>query len=205
MNTKLLKACERAFFSRYPGGFMNEELLEILKKHRIDKMQALVKDVFAEDKFLFPGQIVEDMIKVVSRASMVSLFEKPKYRDYVRSLSEDDKIMLSSALHDLLYGNKEKGFNRMLEILVRGKLGKWSLMTIIPVYLNPTVEVFVKPTTTKNVLRVFELDDIVYKPRPSYEFYIKYQAHIHEMITKVNPLLSPTIPAFTGFLMMTMA
>ncbi len=142
MNTKLLLAYQNEFLSRYPGGFMNDEMQEIGKKHRLDKMETLVKDVFAKDKFLFPKQIVEDMIKVVSRASMVSLFEKPKFRDYARSLDDSDKAQLSSGLYELLYGDKESGFNQMLDILVRGKLGKWSLMTIIPVYFYPNEEVF---------------------------------------------------------------
>lgn len=202
MREDLLIAAERDFMTRYPGGFENEEMKEIGKKHRLDKMEELVKEVFAKDRFLFPGQIVEDMIKVISKASMVSLFEKPKFRDYARSLSEEDKELMASGLYEMLHGDMETGFDRMLEVLVRGKLAKWSLMTIIPVYYRPTEEIFVKPTTTKNVIRVFELEDIIYKPRPSYAFYVKYKAYIHDMKSKVNPLVTQNNPAFTGFLMM---
>lgn len=204
MNEKLLIASERAFMTRYPGGFENEEMKALAKKHRLDKMETLVKEVFEPDKFLFPNQIVEDMIKVISRASMVSMFEKPKFRDFARGLSDEERAILASGLYEMLHGNMEVGFNRMLEILLIGKLGKWSLMTIIPVYYRPNDEVFVKPTTTKNVVRVFELDDIHYKPRPSYDFYKRYKAYILDMKSRVNPLVGVNNPAFTGFLMMTM-
>lgn len=204
MNLKLLKAYEREFLARYPGGFMNEEMQEIGKKHRVDKMEAMVHECFASEKFVFPGQIVEDMIKVVTRSSLVSVFEKPKFRDYVRSLDESAKEQLASGLYELLHGDKEMGFNRMLEVLVAGKMAKWSLMTVIPVYYALNEEIFVKPTVTKNVIRIFELEDVVYKPRPSYEFYKKYKAHIMTMKEACDPLVKPNNPAFTGFLMITM-
>lgn len=205
MNKGLLIAAEREFMTRYPGGFLSEEMLEVSKKHRLDKMESLVKDVFSEEKFAFPNQIVEDMIKVISRASLVSLFEKPKFRDFARSLSDHEKEMLASGLYESLHGDRALGFNRMLDILMIGKLGKWTLMTIIPTYYRPTIEVFVKPTTTKNIIRVFELEGIIYKPRPDYEFYVKYKHYIDEMKLMVNPLVAPNNPAFTGFLMMTMS
>ena len=204
MNIELLKAAEGKFMSQYPGGFESEEMKAIGKKHRIDKMTALVHEVFAKEKFIFPEQIVEDMTKVISKSSMVSLFEKPKFRDFTRSLEPVRKEILAQGLYELLHGNQEKGFMQMLEVLIDGKLAKWSLVTIIPVYYYPNKEIFVKPTTTKNVIRVFELEDIVYKPRPSYEFYVKYKAYINEMKKHVNEFCKPNNPAFTGFLMMVM-
>jgi len=204
MNIELLKAAESKFMSQYPGGFDNEEMKVIAKRHRIDKMSALVQEVFAKEKFIFPEQIVENMIKVISRSSMVSLFEKPKFRDYARSLAPIQKEILAQGLYDMLHGNQENGFNQMLGVLVDGKLGKWSLMTIIPVYYYPNREIFVKPTTTKNVIRVFGLEDLIYRPRPSYGFYVKYKAYIEEMKGHVNIFCRPNNPAFTGFLMMVM-
>lgn len=204
MNIKLLKHYESEFLAKYPGGFMNEEMQEIGKKHRVDKMEAMVHGCFSKDKFQFPSQIVEDMIKVVTRSSLVSVFEKPKFRDYVRSLDDDTKEQLSSGLYELLHGDKEKGFNQILEVLVVGKLAKWSLMTVIPVYYALNEEIFVKPTVTKNVIRIFELEDLVYKPRPSYDFYKKYKAYIHQMKDACDPLVKPNNPAFTGFLMISM-
>ena len=60
-----------------------------------------------------------------------------------------------------------------------------------------------KPNTTKRVIRYLELDDLVYKPRPSWEFYARYRDTINEMKSMVNPSLSANNAAFTGFLMVT--
>ena len=62
---------------------------------------------------------------------------------------------------------------------------------------------FVKPTTTKGVIKTFELDDLVYHPRPTYDFYVRYRDAIDEMKSHVDASLSPNNAAFTGFLMMT--
>lgn len=204
MRTDLLKAAEIEFMTKYPGGFTHPEMAAIKKKHRPEKMQEMARTMFAKDKFGFPNEVIEDMIKIISRASMISVFEKPKFRDYARSLSPETKEILSNALYEQLHGNQELGFNQMLEILVDGKMAKWSLMSIIPYYYYPLEEPFMKPTTVKGIVRIFELENLVYKPRPSYEFYIEYRRQFLEMKKLVNPLIGTDNAAFSGFLMMTM-
>ena len=76
-------------------------------------------------------------------------------------------------------------------------------MTICLYHYRPEKDVFVKPTTTKNVIRQFELEDLEYRPRPSFSFYTRYRDAIHDMKAAVDPRLSPNNAAFTGFLMMT--
>ncbi|MBI9097004.1 MAG: hypothetical protein JEY91_00935, partial [Spirochaetaceae bacterium] len=93
-------------------------------------------------------------------------------------------------------------FDMMLDILKMGKLAKWTLMTIIPLYFNPLFEVYVKPTTTKNVIAYFEIDDLSYNAKPTFDFYKKYRDIINEMKNQVDDSLSPDNAAFTGFLMM---
>ena len=63
---------------------------------------------------------------------------------------------------------------------------------------------FVKPTTTKNAIRFFELEGLEYKPRPSWAFYERYRETINEMKSRVDPSLSTSNAAFTGFLMAAM-
>jgi hypothetical protein len=92
----------------------------------------------------------------------------------------------------------------MLSVLQTGKLAKWSLMTILPVYFNPQQEVFVKPTTAKGVIKYFELESLEYKPMPSWEFYKTFRETILEMRSMVDASLAPNNAAFTGFLMMSM-
>lgn len=204
MNINKLKEAEQKFLSRYPGGFQHPDMLVISKKHKPEKMKTMTRESFSESLFSNPDLIVENMIKVITRSSMVSVFEKPKFRDYAKMICEDEKSILARGLYELLYGNQELGFNMMLDILKLGKLAKWTLMTILPVYFNPQKEVFVKPTTAKGVIKYFEIEDLVYNAKPDFDFYTKFRDIINNMKNEVESSLSPDNAAFTGFLMMSL-
>ncbi len=203
MNLRKLRQAESIFLHQYPGGFDDEGMRKIGKKHNVDKLIELAASTLARKNFGKQGQVLDDIVKLVSRSSMVSMFEKPKFRDYVNGLNRDDRTFLANGFKSLLHANQEKGFNDIVDVLSEGKLAKWSLVTICPLYYRPQEEVFVKPTTTKNVIRQFELEELVYHPRPTWAFYQGYRSAIKAMKAKVSPSLSPNNAAFTGFLMMT--
>jgi hypothetical protein len=201
MNLKRLQQAEKAFFDRYPGGFANPEMIAIRKKHHLERMIEITQESFAKRNFKHPDLIAENMIKVVTRSSLVSVFEKPRFRDFARSLPLQDRQVLAQGLGELLHGDEQIGFEIVLSILRTEKLAKWSLMTICQAYYHPQTEVFVKPTITKGIIKTFELRALEYKPSPTWDFYEKYRVVIHEMKIKVDPSLSPYNIAFTGFLM----
>lgn len=205
MNLMKLREAESLFLLRYPGGFEHEEMQRIGKKHNVGKLADFAASALTEKKFRNQGQVLDDIVKIVSRSSMVSMFEKPKFRDYVNGMNRDDRTLLAAGFKRMLHGKQEQGFNDVLDILSEGKLAKWSLLTICLLYYRPHREVFVKPTTTKNVIRQFELDGLVYNPRPSWAFYAGYRDAIETMKSHVDPSLSPNNAAFTGFLMMSTA
>lgn len=202
MNELRLKQAEHAFFSMYPEGFESPEMIEVGKKHKMERYVTFSHESFAPDKFENVEEIIENMIKLVSRSSMVSLFEKPKFRDAVRSMNIEQKASLANSLYKLLHGDEEKGFNQMLDILTGFKLAKWTLMTVFRCYYYPEDDLLYKPTTVKNIIKFLELEDLVYKPRPSYAFFKKYRDAINYMKQKVNPSLSTSNAKFSGFLMM---
>ena len=205
MNLRKLRDAEALFLHRYPGGFANEELTQTIKKHNVGKLIEFTHDALAKKSFGQQAQVLDSLIKTVSRSSMVSMFEKPKFRDYLNGQSVDERAYIVSAYKRLLHGNQERGFNELVDALAEAKLAKWSLVTVCLFYYRPNTDVFVKPTTTKNVIRQFELENLVYKPRPSWTFYANYRDCIEQMKSKVDPSLSPNNAAFTGFLMMTNA
>lgn len=204
MRIDILKAAEAEFFSIYPEGFDDPEMAAIKKRHKVAKMTEMAHDAFGKDKFGFTQEIVENMIKIVTRSSLISVFEKPKYRDYLRSLDQETKDLLAHGLYLQLHGDSEKGFNLVLDVLTLGKLAKWSLISVIPYYYYPQTEAFMKPTTVKGIVTTFELEGLIYKPRPSYSFYIEYRRQLMEMRKMVSPNLGPDNAAFSGFLMMIM-
>ena len=204
MNLKRLKQAEAEFLARYPGGFNHPDMVTIGKKHNVGKMTEQAKELLNKKAFQKTGPVLDSLIKIVSRSSMVSMFEKPKFRDYVNGLDRDEREALAMGFQLLLHGKQQRGFEIVIDILARGKLAKWSLITICPNYMKPLDEVFVKPTTAKNVIKYLELENLDYKPRPSWAFYEEFRSQILAMKEKVDPSISPSNAAFTGFLMMSL-
>jgi len=204
MNLQKLKQVEEAFFDRYPGGFDHPEMIAIRKVHKLDKMIELAQVSFAKANFKLPDLIVENMVKVITRSSLISVFEKPKFRDFARSLPYKERRVLAGGLDELLHGNQQSGFETMLEILRKGKLAKWPVISVCQAYFRPEVEVFLKPTTVKDIIQTFELENLEYKPAPTWAFYEQYRATINEMKTLVDQSLSRYNIAFSGFLMRSM-
>ncbi len=202
MKLEKLKIMEEHFFETYPKGFEDEYFVPMLKRHNVEKLSAFTQEVFTKEKFSYPEEIVVNMTKVVSNSSMISLFEKPRFRDAMLAMSLERKDMLSIGLEEMLHGSFKKGFNIMLDILVEEKQAKWSLISVIPYYFSPKKHFFIKPTTTKNILKYFEVEDMVYKPRPSYEFYRDYTKMLNTFKKEVNKKLGDNNAKFTGFLMM---
>ena len=204
MNLKRLKQAEAEFLARYPGGFNHPDMVTIGKKHNVGKMTEQAKELLSKKAFQKTGPVLDSLIKIVSRSSMVSMFEKPKFRDYVNGLDRDEREALAMGFQLLLHGKQQRGFEIVIDILARGKLAKWSLITICPNYMKPLDQVFVKPTTAKNVIKYLELENLDYKPRPSWAFYEEFRSQILAMKEKVDPSISPSNAAFTGFLMMSL-
>lgn len=202
MNLHKLREAEATFLLRYPGGFEGEELQQVARRHNVAKLTEQAATVLAPQRFSRQGAVLDDIVKLVSRSSMVSMFEKPRFRDYVNGLARNDRTALAGGFKALLHGDQAQGFGDVVDVLSDGQLAKWSLVSICLFYYQPQREVFVKPTTTKNVIRQFELDGLIYRPRPSWPFYAGYRDAIETMKAQVSPTLSPNNAAFTGFLMM---
>jgi len=203
MNVARLNQAEESFLVRYPGGFANPELMAIRKKkHNVDKMIVYAQENFAKRNFKLSDQIVENMITLVSRSSVISMFEKPRFRDVLNGFSPEENRLLAGGLEELLHGNEQRGFETILELLKARKLAKWALMTIFQTYYRPQQAIFIKPTTVKGIIQYFELNHLQYKPTPSWAFYTAYRETLLEMKSKVDSSLSPTNVAFSWFLLL---
>lgn len=188
MNLEKLRQAEGQFLGRYPGGFGDPAMDSIKKKHDIDKLAAFARDNLTRSHFNQPGNLAQSLLKIVSRSSMVSRFEKPRFRDFIGSLNSHEKQALADAFEKRLYGrNKRQGFDELLGMLIPHKLAKWSLISVVPFYLAPAREVFVKPTTAKGILAYLEVEGLQYKPTPSWEFYRGYQKLLVDIKERVAP------------------
>ena len=110
--------------------------------------------------------------------------------------------MLSIEIYELLYGNRKEGFEGLVEFLEQYKLAKWTLISIVPYSINRQTEYFIKPTTTKNIIKYFDFKDLIYKPKPSFDFYENYTKVLDEMKTKLDKSLTFDNAAYSGFFKM---
>lgn len=205
MNKAKLKEAEKKFLMQFPGGFAHPEMVALAKKHKVEKMKKMAEDSFAVNQFENAYNIVEAMGKIVSQSSLISLFEKPKFRDCVKVLSNGEKEHLSQGLKEFLHGDQALGFGLMTGLLSEYKQAKWPLLTVYSIYYRPDTEVFVKPTTVKGVIEYFELTGLKYNSAPTYEFYAAFRDQILRMKQEVHPSLQVDNAAFCGFLMMALA
>jgi hypothetical protein len=204
MNKAKLRDAEERFLMRFPGGFSNPLMLELVKKHKVEKMKKMAQNSFAIEQFENPANIVDSMAKIVSQSSLISLFEKPKFRDLVKVLGYSEKERIALGLQEFLHGDQAVGFEAITGLLQEYKLAKWPLITVYPIYYRPSVEVFIKPTTAKGIIEYFELTGLKYNPLPTFGFYQAFREQIMRMKQEVHPSLQVDNAAFCGFLMMTL-
>lgn len=195
-----LKDIEAEFLEQYPKGFKDEYFFPTMKKFKPEKLEEFAKDALKKENFSNPNLIVENFYKVIQKSVMVSLFDKLKLKDALATLNSYEKDMLSIEIYELLYGNKKEGFEGLVEFLGEYRLAKWTIISVVPYYLNRQKEYFIKPTTTKNIIRYFELKDVVYKPKPSFEFYERFSEHLNDMKKNVHSSVKFDNAVFTGFL-----
>ena len=204
MNLEKLKDVETEFLLQYPKGFEDAVFFPTMKKFDPSKLEAFTKENLKKENFSNPNLLVDSFFQIIQKSVLVSLFDKLKFRDMKDSLTSYEKDMLSIEIYELLHGNQKNGFEGLVEFLSQYNLAKWTIISVILYYNNRQKEYFIKPTTTKNVIKYFEIKDLIYKPTPSFEFYDSYKKVLNEMKKNVHKSLYPDNAAFTGFLRIVM-
>lgn len=202
MNFDKIKEAEANFLQLYPKGFADPAMEAIRKKHNVDKLVQFAQQELTRTHCNKPHHVADTLIKIISRSSMVSRFEKPPFKDFINSLTSDEKEALAFAVEQRLFGKKRQGFETIQGMLAHYKIAKWAIVTAVPFYVAPRREVFVKPTTAKRIIAALDVEQLSYKPTPSWEFYKGYQKLLADIKKQVNPSLAPNYAALSGFLMM---
>ena len=200
MNLEKLKDVEAEFLFHYPKGFEDEKFFPTMNKFNPSKLEEFTKESLKKESFSNPNLVVDAFFKIIQKSVLISLFDKLKFRDMLASLTSYEKDMLSIELYELLHGNKRNGFEGLVEFLAQYNLAKWTIISVVLYYNDRQKEYFIKPTTTKNVIKYFELQNLIYKPTPSFEFYNSYKKILNEMKKNVHKSLKIDNAAFTGFL-----
>jgi len=202
MNIEKLKKLESEFLERHPDGFKSKEFVKITKKHNVGKHTEYINGILTEDYLNKGHQVFKDVAKVVLSSSLVSVFEKVRFRDFAADLTTAEKTRFVKGVSELLYGHEKSGFYMVYTLLKEHRLAKWPIITVFRVYAYPKKDVLMKPTVVKKVIAHLNLD-LKYESDPSYTLYRKYRTEINKMKKEVALSLRPNNLAFTGFLMMT--
>jgi len=202
LNIQKLKEAEASFLALYPGGFADPGIRAVRAKHNVDRLILYTADALTRANCHKPNCVAESLLKIVSRSSMVSRFEKPRFRDFIESLGSYEKEALAYAIEQRLYGRKQRGFELLHGMLAQHHIAKWAVISCVPFYFAPRREVFVKPMTAKKILTFLEIDDLQYHPTPSWMFYKGFRDLLARVRNEVSPSLSPSYAALSGFLMM---
>lgn len=202
MNLKELYTAEKFFLQQFPKGFQSEEMTDIRRKHKFDKVVTFAQEILSEASLRKKKESIANISKFISKASMVSVFEKMRFRDFIKEIDDTTEFELLDAIYDLIHGDEEVGFKNLVYLLDFYKLAKWPLVSAYLAYYRPNNDIFVKPTTVKRILKYLEVEDIKYHSKPTYEFYKAYRTFINTIKYEVDSSIRPSNAAFSGFLMM---
>lgn len=200
MNIEKLKDLEAKFLSFYPNGYEDGIFFPTMKNFKPEKLELFAKENLKKENFQNPSLVVDIFLKIVQKSVLVSLFDKLKLKDVISSLNSYEKDMLSIEVYEFLHGNKKEGFQGLVQFLEKYKLAKWTIISVVPYYMNRQENYFIKPTTTKSIIKYLELENLIYKAKPSFEFYEEYSKCLKILKSKVNNSLTFDNVAFTGFL-----
>jgi hypothetical protein len=177
---------------------------KIRKSHNVDRLADFTRTNLTETTFAQPHKFGDTLLKIISRSSMVSRFEKPPFREFLDALNAKDKRRLAQTFRKRLIGKKKReGFEEIVDLLAHYKLARWSLVSAVPFYFAPAKEAFVKPTTAKRIVAFLDIEDLHYHARPDWAFYDGYRNLILRIKEVVDTNLTPNNAATTGFLMST--
>lgn len=182
-----MEPADFAFLQRFPGGLQDELWLSMGKKHKPDNIikalntELSKKEMSSNIKKKDYKTICDTALKILRRASVISVFEKMAFRNYLEH--EEVQKDFCKALFDFMYNFNEESFRNFTLVLARFKseknsnCAKWTIVSFFKAYQDPNEFVFVKPTTTKAIAKALETE-IDYSPYPTYNTYMK----VHDMI-----------------------
>lgn len=203
MNIEKLKKLESDFLDRYPEGFKSPDFKKTTKKHNVQKHTTYINEVLTEEYLRKGHKVYKEVAKVVLTSSLVSVFEKVRFRDLGADFTNTEKTRFVKGVSELLYGHEKSGFYMVYTLLKEHRLAKWPIIIVYRVYANPKKDVFMKPTVVKKVISHLDLP-FKYESDPSYTLYKKYRTAINKMKKEVSLSLRPNNLAFTGFLMLSL-
>ncbi len=171
-----------AFLERFPNGLQDEEWIALGNKHKNGNLVQQVKENFSKEnlskliKEKKYDEICEISLKLLKRASVVSVFEKVAFGNYMAH--EEIHKDFALGLYDIIHNFNQESFEKFALLLARyrteknSNVAKWTVLTFFISFYDRERFVFIKPTTTKKIANALKTD-ICYSSYPTYETYDK--------------------------------
>ena len=158
-------------------------------------------EVFSKDS-LRSYKAADRIVKLLTKASLVSVFEKTALRNLFNEADQLFKQEFVDGVYTMIHENQERGFTQIVNLLEPYKCAKWPVLSVMLFYYDNQHEVIIKPTTVKKVLLAVEETSFQYTSKVNYTFYKQYREFFNQMKREVDKRLSPTNGHFSGFFMM---
>ena len=174
--------CRRKFLGLFPGGFRDEDYVELEREYKVEAherwVEALPEAQFrALLKAREHGEVAARAVRVEQRTrhSMLFSFEKMALRDALKSAS--GARTFSEGLFEFLHGRaalpeRFEAWVDAVEALPRRRTRvlTWPMVTVWGFLAQPHVHVFMKPNTMKAAAEKYG-HDLRYRSRPNWETY----------------------------------
>lgn len=190
-----LQTIDDLFLTFFPGGFNDENFIELSKKHKANDRIFKIIDDFDIENLLeeYPPTVLKNIqiiTKMVTSCSMISVFEKVAFKNYIADKRIHETFL--KALYNMLKNLNEDTFIEFAYVLGMKKheencnIAKWPIITFFLLFFNPSEEVFIKPTTIKKVARLLDYD-IKYEATLNYQTYslVKQMINDYKMVSKI--------------------
>ena len=172
--------CRRKFLRFYPGGFRDEDYLELERGYKWNAHRQWQEHLDARTlrALMRAGEHTEvaaRAVRIESRTNLLFSFEKMALRDAVKS--PVGARAFAEGLVDFLHGRGDPRdrFERWVEVVARlprkqTRVLTWPIVTVFGFLAEPTRHIFLKPNVTKIAAAEYGVD-FPYRSRPTWETY----------------------------------
>jgi hypothetical protein len=174
------RACQRRFREFYPGGFLDEDYVEMERRYKWEAHRrwdrALGRTQFRS--LLDAGEVEEiatTAVAIESRTNQLFSFEKKAVRDAIKAPGGAE--IFANGLFDWLYGagTEQARFERWRDVVDelprrQTRVATWPVVTIFGFIARPRTHLFLKPNVTRTAADRYGFD-FPYRSRPGWETY----------------------------------
>lgn len=132
----------KRFLSFFPEGFKGDDYIRHERAYKLDAKRKLDAAVPLESALTENG-LGEKVLSIFRATNLLFRIEKTKLQELLRGPNGDDFIRSAAGFAN---GDRVQGLREMKAILKHSDNAKWTVVTYLPFFWRPDLNVFLKPT-----------------------------------------------------------